>query len=170
MQFYKKNATRRQQYIKSDSSLACKIRKRKKKDALKKDIFNCERRQSESNRCIVVLQTSPLPLGYDAITWKYYSKKKDSCLVEFTIFQNVLLKQDKNQKFRTGTQLQSRKFLAESKSEEPQQERKEANCLQTMRWLFEFSCLLFSWHFFLLKFSCSKKTKRKDKLQFLQYK
>ena len=64
--------------------------------------------------------------------------------MEFTIFQNVLLKQDKNQKFRTGTQLQSRKFLAESKSEEPQQERKEANCLQTMRWLFEFSCLLFS--------------------------
>ena len=59
--------------------------------------------------------------------------------MEFTIFQNVLLKQDKNQKFRTGTQLQSRKFLAESKSEEPQQERKEANCLQTMRWLFEFS-------------------------------
>lgn len=90
--------------------------------------------------------------------------------MEFTIFQNVLLKQDKNQKFRTGTQLQSRKFLAESKSEEPQQERKEANCLQTMRWLFEFSCLLFSWNFFLLKFSCSKKTKRKDKLQFLQYK
>ena len=31
MQFYKKNATRRQQYIKSDSSLACKIRKRKKR-------------------------------------------------------------------------------------------------------------------------------------------
>lgn len=90
--------------------------------------------------------------------------------MEFTIFQNVLLKQDKSQEFRTGTQLQSRKFLAESKSEEPQQERKEANCLQTMRWLFEFSCLLFSWHFFLLKFSCSKKTKRKDKLQFLQYK
>ena len=26
------------------------------------------RRQSESNRCIVVLQTSPLPLGYDALS------------------------------------------------------------------------------------------------------
>lgn len=84
--------------------------------------------------------------------------------MEFTIFQNVLLEQDKSPKFRTNIQLQSHKFLAESKSEEVQQERKEASCLQTMHWLWKFLCLLFSLHFFSLKFSCSKKTKRKDKL------
>lgn len=141
-----------------------------KKRCLEKDIFICERRQSESNRCIVVLQTSPLPLGYDAITWKYYSKKTNSCLVEFTFFQNAPLKQDKLQEYRIGKQLQSHKFSGESKQEEALKERKEASCLQTAHLAFEFFFHPFSFHFFLTRFSDRRKTERKGKHKFLRCK
>lgn len=42
--------------------------------------LNYERSQTESNRRIVVLQTSPLPLGYDSKTYKPSYQKTVYCV------------------------------------------------------------------------------------------